>query len=529
MRQWRLVLSRFALLPACRLMPKRKRADAATAEADATAREAEALARLEQDPLSASVPAGTDGMLPLHTACRKRGSCNLISALLVAYGEACSTPDAKGRLPLHWAAERGADRQIVDRLLAAHPTAAADMDAEGLLPLHLAAAAKAPRDTIAALLDAHPEGARTTDASFYRLPLHFAAVRKANLDCISLLLGAYPEAAGRMDGEGDTPAALAKAHAIGDEAIEILSSAAASAAIPPPPRHFNSTLQAYNVWEVPLPAAPLAAANDIYERCELRARFKHLQRGTARHVRLTPPTGAHETFFAVRAGAASAGGHLGWSSDVTWLSVDDTATFDVFRRIFEQCELAKTFRSICQCEADPRLYSASFVMRSRCEEPNMHVDYLEGVGARALTLMTPLRAFPRARSIGGAGNGGGEFQLVYEEARPAADGGGAAAAAPAPSVPAPFRVRRYEYQLGKAVIFGGGFKHSTEPGHAADDEPHCYLCFTFGTDRLEHWPLIAQTIDGDQSRMLCRPDGKMVLTQFGRRLQVEKAGGVCDV
>jgi hypothetical protein len=48
-----------------------------------------------------------------------------------------------------------------------------------------------------------------------------------------------------------------------------------------------------------------------------------------------------------------------------------------------------------------------------------------------------------------------------------------------------------------------------------------FLCFTFGTDRQEAWPLIAQTIDGDQSRMLCRPDGEIVLTQLGRSMQKE--------
>ena len=85
------------------------------------------------------------------------------------------------------------------------------------------------------------------------------------------------------------------------------------------------------------------------------------------------------------------------------------------------------------------------------------------------------------------------------------------------------RIRRQEYAFGKAVVFGAGFRHSTEPGSSTEPgrEPHVFLCFTFGTDRNEAWPLIAQTIDGDQSRMLCRPDGEIVLTQLGRSMQME--------
>ena len=69
-------------------------------------------------------------------------------------------------------------------------------------------------------------------------------------------------------------------------------------------------------------------------------------------------------------------------------------------------------------------------------------------------------------------------------------------------------VRRYTYTFGKALVFGSGFRHSTEPGRAAAGaSPHAYLCFTFGSDMPEHWPLIAQTVDGDQSRVIAPPGG----------------------
>ena len=84
--------------------------------------------------------------------------------------------------------------------------------------------------------------------------------------------------------------------------------------------------------------------------------------------------------------------------------------------------------------------------------------------------------------------------------------------------------RRYDYTLGKAIVFGSGFRHSTEPGRAAaGTSPHVYLCFTFGSDMPEHWPLIAQTVDGDQSRVIAPPggDGAVALSRLGRRLRDE--------
>ena len=49
------------------------------------------------------------------------------------------------------------------------------------------------------------------------------------------------------------------------------------------------------------------------------------------------------------------------------------------------------------------------------------------------------------------------------------------------------------------------------------------VCFTFGSDLPEHWPLIAQTVDGDQSRVIAPPGGggAVVLSRLGRRLQEE--------
>ena len=124
-------------------------------------------------------------------------------------------------------------------------------------------------------------------------------------------------------------------------------------------------------------------------------------------------------------------------------------------------------------------------MRTRCDAPNFHVDYAREVGTNALTLMTPLEDFPPTEG----------FQLLYQQApttslppptapHPNASGEGGTALPPPP--------RQYAYRKGEAIVFGASFVHSTEPGAAADPAaPHVYLCFTFGTDKPEHWPAIA--------------------------------------
>ena len=139
------------------------------------------------------------------------------------------------------------------------------------------------------------------------------------------------------------------------------------------------------------------------------------------------------------------------------------------------------------------------MVRSRCDEPNFHVDYAAGVGCRALTLITPLEDYKDS----------GSFELLYKteeaaqcrEAEGTTDaissGDGDSMQKPASSLA---KTRRYVYRFGKAIVFGASFRHSTEPGTSGSKgAPRAYLCFTFGTDQPEHWPLISQTIDS-QSR-----------------------------
>merc|ERR1712124_86221 len=38
----------------------------------------------------------------------------------------------------------------------------------------------------------------------------------------------------------------------------------------------------------------------------------------------------------------------------------------------------------------------------------------------------------------------------------------------------------YKYKLGKAVVFGSGFEHATQP--CLDSQAKAFLCFNFGSD-----------------------------------------------
>ena len=137
----------------------------------------------------------------------------------------------------------------------------------------------------------------------------------------------------------------------------------------------------------------------------------------------------------------------------------------------------------------------------RCTAHDFHADYVGGVGTRALTLIAPLADNRQTDN----------FQLSYIRDTDSAK-----------SLPSEDRVGRYVYRKGRAIVFGSSFVHSTEPGEGRDGEVHAFLGFTFGTDDPRAWPLLAKTL-GTQSRIICRPDGELGLSDLGAELAAEMA------
>lgn len=137
--------------------------------------------------------------------------------------------------------------------------------------------------------------------------------------------------------------------------------------------------------------------------------------------------------------------------------------------------MPRAFESIIRCNSKIRLYQAFFVVRQKCTGLNFHTDYPDGVGNQAFTLATPLQPLASYNKT---------CHLVYKD-----DNG---------------RTNMYRYEMGKAIIFGGGFEHSTQICRAS--APLEFLCFTFGTDQPEYWPQIRDSIQY-QSRILFNHKG----------------------
>lgn len=163
-----------------------------------------------------------------------------------------------------------------------------------------------------------------------------------------------------------------------------------------------------------------------------------------------------------------------WNSDIEWISAADEDTFETFRSAFDSLGIGARAAPYLDLHKEVALYAGFLVVRSRCSEPHFHVDWVN-TNNEAFTCMMP------------ASTNGAESGLLYKQLT------GATA--------------EYTYKAGEAIAFGDNFTHSTKPGQT--DQPVVLLCFEYGTDKMEHWPAIYQTI-GKQVTHLRQPDGRFV-------------------
>eukprot|EP00814_Leptocylindrus_danicus_P000397 CAMPEP_0116007568 /NCGR_PEP_ID=MMETSP0321-20121206/2372_1 /TAXON_ID=163516 /ORGANISM="Leptocylindrus danicus var. danicus, Strain B650" /LENGTH=1058 /DNA_ID=CAMNT_0003476279 /DNA_START=100 /DNA_END=3273 /DNA_ORIENTATION=- len=82
------------------------------------------------------------GRLPLHSACRKVASADVIATLVASGPHTASYKDSKGRLPLHIACEYGASKDIIKTLVAAYPQGVDEGDHRGHSPRSIVNKAK---------------------------------------------------------------------------------------------------------------------------------------------------------------------------------------------------------------------------------------------------------------------------------------------------------------------------------------------------------------------------------------------------
>lgn len=177
--------------------------------------------------------------------------------------------------------------------------------------------------------------------------------------------------------------------------------------------------------------------------------------------------------FGELAGAAPAFFYATYGTEpLLWVSNNDWDSYGLFKNVFEAMAIAPEVETLVDHRDGITFYSGFFVVGHHAANTNWHLDYAEG--ANAYTLITPL--FPLDPAHGNL--------LFRDEAG---------------------EVHTYPYRLGEAIILGDRFPHSTEP-YARTGGMRVLLSMTFGTDKLEHWDALRQTVGG-QSKFLILPCG----------------------
>lgn len=219
---------------------------------------------------------------------------------------------------------------------------------------------------------------------------------------------------------------------------------------------FNPNLLAPNVMEIDVDPCVFAPASAL-------AREVQAITGCSHQARLGSGLALHVHSMATE-----------WDSDMLWISHSDVESFTFFENLFRASRIAELVTHHIDYKDTIQLYSGFFVSRGRCTKPNFHFDWIDA-NNNAFTFLMPLTS--NCQDMG----------LTYITVR-----GDQA---------------EYRYRPNKALLFGDFFYHSTAPGETA--ERCVLLSFTFGTDKMEHWPAIAQTAAA-QGRLHRRPDGNYV-------------------
>ena len=165
-----------------------------------------------------------------------------------------------------------------------------------------------------------------------------------------------------------------------------------------------------------------------------------------------------------------------WGGDMEWISANNVDTYNLFLKGFKSLGLDKIFidRGIIECDDQLRLYAGFFLKRSSSKK-NFHVDWVRCLENNAFTFLTPLYQEEDA------------LHLLYK------DFSG--------------KECKYKYEVGKGILFGSDFTHSTEAGRSLNSS--ILLCFQFGTDLAKYNKGIYDAMRS-QSPFLVLPDGRCV-------------------
>lgn len=172
-----------------------------------------------------------------------------------------------------------------------------------------------------------------------------------------------------------------------------------------------------------------------------------------------------------------------------WFSNNDARTYALFRRFFDALAIESEVRKLVEHRESIIMYCGFLVVGDRAPGAQWHCDYASG--APAFTLITPLFEMDP-----------GHGHLLYKVGE---------------------QTERYQYTPGEAIFFGEKTNHSTEP-YEPSSKKRVLVSLTFGTDKLEHWPQLQESLDS-QAQYFVLPCGHVCGTcQCLKSTMLERLG-----
>lgn len=160
------------------------------------------------------------------------------------------------------------------------------------------------------------------------------------------------------------------------------------------------------------------------------------------------------------------------TAPLIWISNNNQHTYNIFKSFVDGLDIMDDIKTLVDFDDHIQVYCGFFVVGKKMDRETWHKDYFDG--ANGYTLITPLFELEKTH-----GN------LMYKD----------------PSS----NIKTYEYKMNEAIIFGEGFEHATQP-YAQTENLRVMLSLTFGTDKIEYWNTLKETI-GEQSSYMILPCG----------------------
>lgn len=160
------------------------------------------------------------------------------------------------------------------------------------------------------------------------------------------------------------------------------------------------------------------------------------------------------------------------TAPLLWVSNNNNHTYQLFKKFMDDLGIMEEIKTLIDFDKKIQVYCGFFVIGKQMDRETWHKDYQDD--ANGYTLITPLFELDAEHG-----------DLMYKDKSE--------------------KVKTYQYKMNEAIVFGDGFEHATQP-YAKTDNLRVMLSLTFGTDKIEHWSTLKETI-GEQSNYMILPCG----------------------